>query len=357
MLSPRRLGNAVLLLTIGWAAVSGQALRVSPVIFEAQVPPGAEQTTSFAVLNDESEPVSVEIRLCDWRRDVRGNNRFCEDAGNVERSATSWVSVTPQAFDLEPEARQEVRLSMTVPETGPNGEPLDGTYWTAAMIAASPQASEEGEGGTQIVVKRRFGLKVLASISGTGTRRGQVSNLRRHGLNPLWLTLEFQNRGTLNLGDVSGRVEIRDDAGETIKRTEIEAFPILPGATRQLRVQLGDSRGERLAPGRYVALAILDYGGDNPVGAQAVFDVPELDLRPLGDAEAPPQDLDDDGLYEDVNGDGELTTDDPALLGFGVDGPAVQENWPAFDFNNDGQASFDDVIALKQALNDGSDGA
>jgi len=354
MTFPRRLGIGLLLGIIALAAVSGQALRVSPVIFEAQVPRGTEQDTSFAVLNDESEPVSVEVRLCDWRRDVRGNNRFCEDAGNVERSATPWVSVTPQAFDLEPDARQEVRLSMSVPETGPDDEPLDGTYWTAAMIAASPQASDEGEGGTQIVVKRRFGLKVLASISGTGTRRGQVSNLRRHGLNPLWLTLEFQNRGTLNLGDVSGRVEIRNDAGETIDRTQIESFPILPGATRQLRVQLGDARGERLAPGRYVALAILDYGGDNPVGAQAVFDVPSLDLQPLGDADAVPQDLDGDGLYEDVNGNGEVTLDDPALLGFAVEGPAVQENWPAFDFNNDGRATFDDVIALKQAINDES---
>lgn len=352
MMRNRLLGVGLVLFIVGMGVTIGQAIRVAPAIFDVQVSRGTEQNASFTVLNDEAEPVSIEIELCDWRRDVNGNNRFCGDVGDVARSATSWLSATPQQFDLASDESRDVRLSMDVPETLPNGEPLAGTYWSAAMIAASPESSDEEEGGTQIVVKRRFGLKVLASIRGTGTRQGQVRNLRRHGLNPLWLTLEFLNRGTLNLGDVSGRVEIRNDQGETIERIEVESFPILPGATRQLRVQSERPSGERLPPDRYVALAILDYGGDNAVGAQAVFEVPELRLQPLGDAEASPQDLNDDGFYEDVDGDGEFTLDDPALLGFAVDGSAVQANWPAFDFNNDGQANFDDVVSLRQSLQD-----
>jgi len=351
----RQLAIGLLLLIIGLVVVSGQAIRVAPVSFEAQVARDTENNTTFTVLNDESEPVSVEIGLCDWRRDVQGNNRFCEDAGEVARSATPWTSVSPREFNLDAEERNEVRLTIDVPPTGTNGEPLEGTYWSAAMITASPQADDGEDDGTEIVIKRRFGLKVLASIQGTGTRSGQVSNLRRHGLNPLWFTLQFQNRGTLNLGDVSGRVEIRNDQGETIEQIAVDSFPILPGATRRLRVQSEQSVGNRLAPGRYVALAVLDFGGDNPVGAQAVFDVPEVELAPLGDAENAPRDLNDDGFYEDVDGDGKLTTDDPALLGFAVESDTVQTNWPAFDFNNDGEATFDDVIALKQSLNNEND--
>ena len=330
--------------------VSGYAIRVAPAIFDVEVPSGTEHSFEFAVQNDETEPVSIEIELCDWYRNVQGNNRFCDAADGVDRSATSWLSVTPRQFDLDPDARENVRVEMVVPDRAPDGEPLNGTYWTAAMIAASPQTDDD-EDGTQIVVKRRFGLKVLASIRGTGTRRGQVSNLRRHGLNPLWLTVEFHNRGTLNLREVSGRVEIRNAQGETIERIEVEAFPVLPGAVRRLRVTSAQPEGERLSPGRYVALAIVDFGGENPVGAQAVFDVPDLDLQPLGEAETAPQDLNDDGFYEDVDGDGEFTLDDPALLGFTVDGSSVQQNWPAFDFNNDGQADFNDVITLRERLN------
>lgn len=346
----RWLGAGVIVLVVGLAMVSSQAIQVTPVIFDAEVPGGSEQSTSFTVVNDEAEPVSIEIALCDWRRDVQGNNRFCEDAGDVARSATPWVSVTPQQFDLAAEERRDVQLRLDVPETGPNGDPLEGTYWSAAMIAASPKTDDDEDGGTRIVVKRRFGLKVILDLRGTGTERGQVSNLRQHGLNPLWLQLEFQNRGTLNLRDISGRVEIRNDQGETIEQIDIQSFPILPGATRRLRVQSERPEGDRLPPGRYVALAILDYGAPNPVGAQAVFDVPTLDLRPLGEAENAPQDLNGNGFYEDVDGDGDVTLDDPALLGFAVDSPAVQENWPAFDFNNDGQATFDDVISLKNQI-------
>jgi PKD repeat protein len=71
-------------------------------------------------------------------------------------------------------------------------------------------------------------------------------------------------------------------------------------------------------------------------------------LSPIGDAKAPPQDLDKDGLYEDVNADGKLSLEDAALLGLNIDKAVVQENARAFDFDNDGDADFDDVVTLKK---------
>ncbi|MFQ6090121.1 MAG: dockerin type I domain-containing protein, partial [Candidatus Bipolaricaulia bacterium] len=103
--------------------------------------------------------------------------------------------------------------------------------------------------------------------------------------------------------------------------------------------------------GRYYALAVLDFGSPDylPAG-QLLFDVKELHLVPIGDSANPPQDLDGDGLYEDINGDGQLTLEDPTLLGFYIDSPAVQENARAFDFNNDGVTDFDDALALKSMV-------
>jgi hypothetical protein len=42
--------------------------------------------------------------------------------------------------------------------------------------------------------------------------------------------------------------------------------------------------------------------------------------------------------------------DDVTLFGFNITSPEVQENWWAFDFDNDGDADFDDVITLKELL-------
>lgn len=338
-------------MALGIAAILGVgawALRISPVAFDLVIPAGVSTTFSFQVANDEAEPLGFQVRLCDWIRDITGANHFCEEAGEVPRSATGWVEVGPTQFVLSPGESQEIRLTLTAPEAAPDGSPLDGSYWTAVMVEAVPQTEEGEQPGTEVVVKRRFGLKIIATIAGTGHLDGQIVALERRGLNPLWVVLEFENRGTLNMKEVQGRVEVRDVRGETLETIPVEPFPVLPGYARRVIAQSARPPGERLPAGDYVLLAILDYGGDTLVGAQLLLRVPELALVPLAEGAGIPQDLDEDGFYEDVDGDGALTEDDPALLGEHLEDEAVQSNWPAFDFDNDGDVDFDDVLALHE---------
>jgi PKD repeat protein len=56
------------------------------------------------------------------------------------------------------------------------------------------------------------------------------------------------------------------------------------------------------------------------------------------------QDLDGDGLYEDIDGDGDLDFNDVMELAFALPVPADQV--PRVDFDGDGDADFDDVIEL-----------
>lgn len=63
-----------------------------------------------------------------------------------------------------------------------------------------------------------------------------------------------------------------------------------------------------------------------------------------------PQDLDDDGLYEDVNSDGQVTISDVQALFTNRDDPAVQRNPDRFDFNGDGQFTIVDVQSLFQEV-------
>jgi len=59
-----------------------------------------------------------------------------------------------------------------------------------------------------------------------------------------------------------------------------------------------------------------------------------------------PNDLDGDGLYEDLNGNGILDFDDVVRLYDGLD----YLNSDKFDFNEDGVLDFEDVIALYDEL-------
>jgi hypothetical protein len=67
---------------------------------------------------------------------------------------------------------------------------------------------------------------------------------------------------------------------------------------------------------------------------------------PIGDFANAPTDPDGDGLYEDVNGDGDVNVGDAQALFANTDDPVVQNNVAAFDFNGDGSVNVGDAQAL-----------
>jgi hypothetical protein len=73
-------------------------------------------------------------------------------------------------------------------------------------------------------------------------------------------------------------------------------------------------------------------------------------LQPLGGFEKPPGDLDDDGLYEDTNGDGTFNIVDVQALFANTDDPTVENNPGKFDHNGDGEFDIVDVQALYDEL-------
>jgi hypothetical protein len=65
---------------------------------------------------------------------------------------------------------------------------------------------------------------------------------------------------------------------------------------------------------------------------------------PIAGNMEPPVDPDGDGLYEDVNGDGNVAFDDAVSIAFAGDLTESQQS--ALDFDNDGDVDFDDAVAL-----------
>ncbi|GAB3024594.1 serpin family protein [Natronobiforma cellulositropha] len=62
------------------------------------------------------------------------------------------------------------------------------------------------------------------------------------------------------------------------------------------------------------------------------------------------RDVDGDGLYRDLNGNGRLDSDDVVVFFEHLDEPAVQGNVDAFDFSGSGSVGFGDVVALFESL-------
>jgi len=104
-----------------------------------------------------------------------------------------------------------------------------------------------------------------------------------------------------------------------------------------------DDRGVKVDPQiTNGVVTVSGAGNEAPTPPPPAVTVP----RPIPPLTNAPQDLDDDGLYEDVNGDGRLTSDDAALLLSNVNTASVQEDKDFFDFNQDGLLNGDDVSIL-----------
>jgi len=67
---------------------------------------------------------------------------------------------------------------------------------------------------------------------------------------------------------------------------------------------------------------------------------------PVGNLSNAPSDPDDDGVYEDVNGDGTVDVGDAQALFANTDDPVVQGSVGAFDYNGDGTVDVGDAQAL-----------
>ena len=75
-------------------------------------------------------------------------------------------------------------------------------------------------------------------------------------------------------------------------------------------------------------------------------DAPSAGPPAVATGGAPPNDPDDDGRYEDVNGDGSVGVLDVQTLFVSLDSDVVRDNPQAFDFDGDGTVSVVDIQAL-----------
>ena len=88
-------------------------------------------------------------------------------------------------------------------------------------------------------------------------------------------------------------------------------------------------------------LADTATGGADEAGLQAL-------LLPGGDGA--PRDLDGDGLYEDVNGNGRADSADATLYHNEMSLIAAKEPVAGFDYNDNGRIDFADVVWLVDHL-------
>jgi hypothetical protein len=230
------------------AQADGISLAITPVRFELNATPGAGLSQKVRVFT-QGVGANVISELSDMTLNPGGQPVYYP-ASSLERSAASWVTVSPGGFQLPDRGALDVTVNLKVP----NNPKLEGTYWTVVFFRSAPDAASSGQ--VNLNFAGRVGLVVYVKV-GNGVLKGVASSLKFDAKNTAFSFL-FDNKGNTVLRP-SGNITLLDGQGTKVAQIPVGAFPVLPSGYREVKIDLPDT--VKLASGSYVAVLTLDFGG------------------------------------------------------------------------------------------------
>lgn len=261
---------AALTLLVHSPALGQMDFSVDRQRIDLSVMPGGEVVGSFRVANHTDAPLPIRVTPVDYAMNEFGQI-VTPEAGTTERSLLPYLVVSPTSFTLEPGGFTDVRYVVNVPDD------FDGSHWIAFLTRRDDgrPSSVEEQGDAALSIQFRFHLvyRTLMVVTAKGTER---SAARVTGIEPgvtdegLNFHVNVRNEGNVNFR-ADGRVEIRDSEGMTVSAAPLSAVSVLPGHERTLTTR---RPVDELSSGDYIALAIVDFGGDYLTAGQLRFSVP-----------------------------------------------------------------------------------
>lgn len=240
-------------LALALARPAPAQFSVSPVV--VQIAATDAEAVRLTVRNEGENALQFRAYGLDFDMSADGRQTFW-DPGSRPESCAARLRISPDAFSVGAGSESTIAVRL---------EPAasSATCWSAVMIETS--ASAEGT----ILVNQRIGVHVYG-LSPEGDPDGDVVE------GAVDVTATAVNVGFIvrNLGEwplrPRGVVEIRDATGRPVTERPIDAFSVLPDREREISVAVA---GTDLPPGRYLAVPILDWGGEYLAGTQIDFRV------------------------------------------------------------------------------------
>jgi P pilus assembly chaperone PapD len=212
---------------------------------------------SFNVSNEGDQVVEATLYLNDWDRDESGENRFVA-SGQLRQSCGRYLRVFPQSLRLRPHTYQAVRVALE------GADSVRQVCWSVLFIESSAPQRVQGRAITYVT---RLGVKIYV-VPPNLAKDGEIENVAVRDSTGRRVLVSFHNTGDVPLWP-HGSVEFRRLDASVAASVLIDEFPVLPGSMRRLAIPI-----PRLARGRYIALALIDYGGQDIAGGQAQLEIP-----------------------------------------------------------------------------------
>lgn len=238
-------------------------LGISPARLRLTVEPGKAIEGAVTINGDFSAPTRIRVTAGDWGLTPTGQ-LFYPEPGRVGRSLAGWLTVSPPEFTMGPNKTQIVRYRLQAPKE------IGGTYWGALFFSNIAMPAGRSSSGVGLRTAARVALLIDATTVRGGISEGRITGMHSGtAQGRIVLRADFANTGNTLLR-VKGRFEVKDlKTNRIAAKIPVAEAPVLPGDTRQLSAECPAD----LAPGAYLGMAILDYGGRNVVAGQRAFKV------------------------------------------------------------------------------------
>ena len=260
---------AVCVLASAFASPAHAQLAVDQVEMHLAPESPDRRVALFNVTNESARTVEASLYLEDWDRSETGANRFYK-TGTLAGSCGTKLRIFPASISLAAGASQAVRISLD------GADSLAASCWAIAFVETVQRPDAAPRQGHAITYVMRTGVKIYVEPAMLG-RDGAVTHMavRPRTTPPAApldaaiqeLAVTFHNTGGIQIKP-RGSVEFRRPDNSLAAKAEVEEFPVLPAAARAVVVPV-----PRLQAGRYVALALFDFGGQELAAGQLEFEV------------------------------------------------------------------------------------
>lgn len=283
------------------------------------------ETFNIIVETTDSAGVVVEMQSTDFDPQLTSPNAVVSEGNRLEFLDTS---------------RDDSLYVIQVSTNGASeGDVSKITVWTNA----AEKADAEDQATTAIEVGSNFedgsisSLEYPESVEPNGTFNLTIETVETAGtvieLAPNGFSAEITTQEAQAVNQNDGRIEFLD--------------PSNTNSSYQVQVNItGGAEGD---VGKFSTW--VDAGDVNSSEkVYGSFTISDQDNLPPVVGGSPPKDVDNDGTFEDINGDGRMNVIDVQAFFSNLDNDAIQNQLDAFDYNGDSSVDVIDVQALFNQL-------
>ena len=255
---PRQRFAAAVVLALHLTAVLAADIGISPPRLNLVGTPGSSVTGTVMVITSARGDQQIAAEVGDWTMDLRGEMAFFA-SGSLLGGASNWTTLDVDEFVLTGGGTREVRVDVAVPDDA------DGTHQAMVFFTVLPRPTETA--GVGVLTTTRIGLTVYVTVAGTERAGSELVDMYQGDDSSLTAVILNIGNTVMRLGGV---VEIRDEAGDVVRRLDVPDVPVLRESERELTFALPDD----LESGFYVALALIEDSRGGILAGELPFDVP-----------------------------------------------------------------------------------